>query len=209
MAKIDITGLNDLPKEVSNSKKYEYKTDSNILENINKIKNKLIDKTAKIQEVANESYVDIIYYIFTVSIMCFFLYVVLADIYKTLKFYSYQNEDSQRTSFGKSTRTNQDDNDFNIEGIPFKNSNNFIKKNLDKQQNNLEFKFKDLKSFKVKNNIDPRIHASISPKNISSKYDDYEYENKKTNSSFWDLLFKKPKYPSMTNESSGSFFEFI
>jgi hypothetical protein len=192
-----------------NTSEYDYKSQVN--DKIEKIKQKLIDKTASIQEVANSSYVDIIYYIFTVGIMCFFLYVVLSDMYKTLKFHSYQNEDSKRTSFGKNKqKTNNDNNDFNIEGVPFKNSNEFIQKNLQKQNVNLEAQFKDLQEFKLKSKIDPKVYTSISPRNISATFDNYDYsKNTKRNSSFWDLLFKKPKYPSITNESNGSFFEFI
>jgi DNA-binding transcriptional MerR regulator len=189
---------------------YKYKTNKDIMDRINKVKQKLIAKTATIQEVANSSYVDIIYYIFTVSIMCFFLYVVLSDIYKTIKLHNKQNSDSKGTDYQKNKRNlMSDDNDFTIEGEVFKNNNELVQSNLSKHNDELEENLKELSDFKNRNKLDPKVYTSITSKNISAEYDNYEYKTQKQSSSFWDLLFKKPKYPSITNESSGSFFAFI
>nr|QOI90394.1 hypothetical protein HWQ62_00257 [Pyramimonas orientalis virus] len=189
---------------------FDVDMNKDLMDRIEKTKKKLLDKTTKIQEIANSSYIDIIYYLFTVGIMCFFLYVILSDIYKTIQYYNYQNADSQRISYKKNDKTNVDNNDYTTEDDAiFTNSNEFIKSSLNKHNNTLDATFKDLVGFKTRNNLNPDVHTSITTNNISSKYDNYNYEQSKNKTSFWELLFKKPKYPTITNNSSGSFFELI
>jgi hypothetical protein len=66
-----------------------------------------------------------------------------------------------------------------------------------------------LNNFKKENNIDDTIYNSIDIKNVSAVHDNYEYVKNKRETSFWDMLFQKPKHYGMVNNSQGGFWELI
>jgi hypothetical protein len=184
------------------------------------IQNKLLDETKrirekinkKVEEIANieaNTYVDLIFYIIIVGIMCFFLYIIIYDLYRTLKFYYQQNDDSKHTSYRKNKSATADDNEYKLDDENKFNSNEYIKESLEKSNSVLNSDLHELKQFKKKNNIDFNTYASIDTKNINHLNDNYVYDDSKNVTSFWNTIFKKPKYPSVTNNSAGGFFEFV
>lgn len=183
---------------------------SDLLNRIAEIRANLLKKIETVSQIKSEGYIDLIYYFVIVGIMMFFLYILLADVYKTLKFYKQQNEDSSRTSYGSNSKSKTyfDDNEYDSKYDTI-NYTESISRNLNVNNQELENEFDRLLRFKSKNNLDTNLYASIDTKVISRENDDYDYPKEKNNTSYWSLLFEKPKYPSITNNSDGSFFEFV
>jgi hypothetical protein len=193
----------------SMTNEFDLKLDNSLLESINDVREKINKKVEDIANIEANTYVDLIFYILIVGIMCFFLYIIIDDLYKTLKFYYKQNDDSQQTSYRKSKATHIDDNEYQFDFESSVNSNKFIKDNLEKGNRVLNSDLHELKQFKKKNKIDHNTYASIDTKTINHLNDNYVYNDNKNVTSFWNTMFKKPKYPSVTNNSSGGFFEFV
>jgi hypothetical protein len=181
-----------------------------LLDQIANIRERLMDKIDSIAKIKSDGYIDMIYYFIIVSIMCFFVYIILSDIYKTLKFHKQQNEDSKRTSYGVNSNSGRllDDNEYDDGHISI-NDNKNIKSSLDFNQRELETELKDLRDFKYKNKLDNNLYTSIDTKVINRENDNYEYPKEKNKTSFLNLMFEKPKYHRITNNTDGGFFEFI
>ena len=181
-----------------------------LLDRIADVREKLMDKIDSITKIKNDGYIDIIFYVFIVGIMGFFLYIILNDIYRTLKFHEQQNDDSKRTSYGKNSKSLLllDDNNYD-DGNVSVNNNESIKSSLDFKQRELETEFQDIREFKSKNKLDNNLYTSIDTKVINRENDNYDYPKEKNKTGFWNLMFSKPKYHSITNNADGGFFEFI
>lgn len=188
----------------------ERKMQKDLLDQITNIREKLMDKIDSIAQIKSDGYIDMIYYFVIVGIMCFFIYIILNDIYNTLKFHKQQNEDSKRRSYGVNSNSGRllDDNEYDDSHQSINNNKN-IESSLDFNQRELEAEFEDLRNFKFKNKLDNNLYTSIDTKVINRENDNYEYPKEKNNTSFWNLMFEKPKYHSITNNTDGGFFEFI
>lgn len=181
---------------------------NDLLDRISNTKQKLQNKLNEINDITTNVYYDILYYIIIVSIMFFFLYVILSDLYKTLKIYESQNEDTKRMSFRKSKNVNDDDNEYPDNNINTKNTNAFVRDGIDKRNSIIFDEMEKLIKFKAENNLDKDFKADIDISTLQSEKDDYLYPNKKKDSSFWNMLFEKPKHYSMVNDSQGGYFNF-
>ena len=188
---------------------FDQNIQQDLFNRIEAIREKINGKVDEISTIEANTYVDLIFYIIIVGIMCFFLYIVIYDLYRTLKFYYQQNEDSKRTSYRKSKSATVDDNEYQPEDVDNVNRNEYIQESLEKSNDILQSEMHDLKMFKKKNQMDYNTYASIDTKNINHINDNYEYDSKKNVTSFWNMIFQKPKYPSVTNNSAGGFFEFV
>jgi len=186
------------------------KTEQTLLYQIADVREKLMNKIDAIGKIKNDGYIDMLFYIIIVGIMLFFLYIILNDIYYTLKFHQLQNEDSKRTSYGvnSKSRTLLDDNEFDDNYVTI-NNNESIKNSLDFKQKELELEFQDIRDFKFKNKLDNNLYTSIDTKVINKENDNYNYPKEKNKTNFWNLMFNKPKYYNITNNADGGFFEFI
>lgn len=179
---------------------------------IQESRKKLQKKLNDVDEIVSNIYFDFFYYFIIIGIMMFFLYIILGDLYKTLKLYNVQNEDTKRTSFRKNSKKSiyQDDNEYIRDDDISINVNSYIQDGFSRRNKSFMDEFDKLLNFKVENKIDDKIHTGdINTTSIYSKFDDYEYSSKKKNSSFWNMLFEKPKHHSLVNNSEGGFFEFI
>ena len=127
-----------------------------------------------------------------------------------MKFHKQQNEDSKRSSYGVNSQSSKflDDNEYDDGHVSINNNQN-IENSLDFNQKELESEFNDIRKFKSKHNIDNNLYTSINTKVINRENDNYEYPKEKNRSNFWDIIFNKPKYHSITNNTDGGFFEFI
>jgi hypothetical protein len=67
----------------------------NVSQNIKYYENKLNKKLGEIGAIKNDVYMDMFYYIVIVGIMCFFVYIILLDLYTVVKLHSIQNQDSK------------------------------------------------------------------------------------------------------------------
>ena len=181
-----------------------------LLDQIADVREKLMDKIDSIAKIKSDGYIDMVFYIVIVGIMGFFLYIVMNDIYNTLKFHNQQNEDSKRTSYGNNSksRSRLDNNEYD-DGYVTVNNNENIKSSLDFKQKELETEFQDIREFKSKNKLDNNLYTSIDTKVINRENDNYDYPKEKNKTGFWNLMFNKPKYHSITNNADGGFFEFI
>lgn len=190
-------------------------TDQNrfVIEQIEKSRNNVSKKLNELINIKNESYIDLVYYIIIVGIMCFFVYIVLNDMYKTLKFYQLQNQDIQsarKPAYLNERDLNRDENEFTPKNESNPNFNLSVQSSLENSQQELERNFDQLLKFKKEHDIDDSLKTSISTKVINHINDDYIYDTSlPSKSSFWNSLFKKSKYPSVVNNADGSYLELI
>ena len=191
----------------------ESNSDNETLMNlIQQSKLKLQKKLNDVDNVVSNIYFDFFYYFIIVGIMMFFLYIILRDLYKTLKLYDIQNEDTKRTSFRKNANASiyQDDNEYAIDDNTNININSYIQDGFSRRNKTFFGEFEKLLKFKAENHLDDTNHVGdINTNSIHPKFDNYEYTTKKKNSSYWNMLFEKPKHHSLVNNSEGGFFEFI
>lgn len=157
-----------------------------------------------ISNIKGQLYANIVFYIIIIGVMIFFTSIVLMELYNVLNNYNMMNKDSNRDS-----NRNNPSRNFNIDSNIYDDSNSFINQNinhneyiinkLEKQNINVKAHFKELLKFKQKHDIDSKLHTSITPDNISSVNDNYNYQKKK-NTPFWDLLFTPPKHYELMNK---------
>lgn len=195
-----------------NSTYVEAKQTDYFMKEIQKTRERITLKLEELASIQTDSYTDLMYYFVIVGIMCFFLYIVLNDVYRTLKFFNMQNEDSKRSSYTlpKHKELTNDNNNYDNDKYNLINSNMSIRQSLNNSQEELENKFRDLLEFKEKQNLDNTLKTSISTKVINHENDNYIYDNTKTpKGTFWNSLFKKSKYPTVVNNADGHYLELI
>lgn len=184
-----------------------------ILNKIEDASKRLNDKISSLEEVTKNSYFDLAYYFITVGICFWFIYILLKDIYVTLKLYYLGKQDFQLYQ-NKSAENNvqifMDDNEFETDEQSF-NTDSFIKQNTEKNSMNIMSKLSNIIKFKQDNNINGGIfeYADVDTNNIDAKFDNYEYLPSKTKeSSFLSSLVKKPKHYNILNNNMDSEFQY-
>jgi hypothetical protein len=180
-----------------------------LIEKVEAATKRLNDKIEKLQDVTKNSYFDLAYYFITVGIAFWFVYIILKDIYRTLKAYSVESDDFVKFK-AKSTGDSQkyiDDNDYEIEEQSF-NTDSYIKQSSQNSAMNMIKNLGNIIDFKQKNNINGGVfeYADETTNNIDPKYDDYDYPAKKNESSFWNVLLNKPKHYDMVNNNSDLYY---
>ena len=184
----------------------EITTDHTLLDSIQDRVNSTINSLTKeletISNIKGQMYANVVFYMIVVGIMLFFISIILLDLYQVLKNYQMMNKDSNRQSFRNNSNTvfnidnnsYEDDNIFNYNV----NYNEFIVNKLNKQNKNVKTHFEELLKFKQKHNIDDKLHTSVTPNNITSVNDNYNYIKRK-NTPFWNMLFSPPKHYELMN----------
>lgn len=183
-----------------------YSGTETVQDKINNTIDSLSKELLQISKIKGTIYTNLAFYFIVIMVMFFFMFIVLKDLYTTLNNYEMMKKDSNRQSYkSKSDDTSNlyidnnvydDDNiiNYNI------NHNEFILQKLKKQNKNLRTNFDELLKFKDRYNIDDTLYTSVTPNNISSVHDNYDYEHKKTKTSFWDSLFSPPKHYALMNK---------
>ena len=144
---------------------------------------------------------DTFTYIIVVLIISFFIFIILKDLYRSLKLY-YSNiriPKVKMNMFDGKTSYN-DDNQFDSNDYRNNNWTESIKYMIDKKNEVLEDEFSIIRKFKEINKLPNNLHTSISIANIKDSDDEYEY-NKKDGQSFVEALFTKPKHYKYLNNS--------
>jgi hypothetical protein len=188
-------------------------TNENLLKEIEKKRMRLMKKLDDVKDIVSDAYTDILYYAVITTIMGFFVYIILTDIHKTLNMHYIQKDETKGETVAKKKKNDPiyADNYIYTTDNPFitQNNNQYIKNELRKRNTKLEYSLDKLNNFKKENNIDDTIYNSIDIKNVSAVHDNYEYVKNKRETSFWDMLFQKPKHYGMVNNSQGGFWELI
>ena len=169
----------------------------------------IVKKLNELDEIKQDAYLDIFYYMIVVGVMCFFIYIILSDLYKVIKLHSIQNEDSLqmfKSTSPKSSKSKMynDDNDFEIDFMDEVNRNKQIIDSLSKSQMSIYNGMKDMIDFKKENNLDG-LEINVDENNISDKHDNWNYPIKRKDTNFWNMIFEQPKHYSMVNNSGGEY----
>jgi hypothetical protein len=170
---------------------------------------KLLKKLNEISDIKQDAYLDIFYYIIVVGIMSFFVYIILSDLYKILKLHSIQSNDSKKMFESKSkAKILNDDNEYEIDFNEGMNKNKELLDGLTKANMAVYNKFNNLIQFKAENHLD-NLEIDVNENNINSKNDDWNYPVKRKDSSFWSMIFEKPKHYSLVNNSDSAFISAV
>jgi hypothetical protein len=178
----------------------------NVSQNIKYYENKLNKKLGEIGAIKNDVYMDMFYYIIIVGIMCFFVYIILSDLYTVVKLHSVQNQDSKSSQ--SKYNIFEDNNTYDNDNDNDKNSSMYILQSLNNQDDNINKEFEDLLLFKNENKLDATLYTDASVKSISSDFDDYKYPKRRNESNFFSMLFERPKHASLVNKAGGAFIDF-
>ena len=169
--------------------------------NVTEQKKPIVLDTEPVIRYYNDA-LDTFTYIVVVLIISFFIFLILKDLYKSLKLY-YANTripvEKMNYFFGK-VAPHDDDNKFDTNDYRNNNWTESIKHMMDKKNKVLEDEFNIIRSFKKINNLPADLHTSISIANIKDSDDEYEY-NKKNGKSFIEALFYKPTHYKYINNS--------
>ena len=173
------------------------------------VQQKLQKKLKEITDIKQDAYLDIFYYIIVVGVMSFFVYIILSDLYKILKLHSIQSNDSKKMFESKSkAKILNDDNEYEIDFNEGMNKNKKLLDGLTKANMAVYNKFNNLIQFKAENHLD-NLEIDVNENNISSKNDDWNYPVKRKDSSFWSMIFEKPKHYSLVNNSDSTFISAV
>lgn len=180
-----------------------------LIENIEKATKRLNDKIENLEEVTKNSYFDLAYYFVTVGICFWFVYILLKDIYRTLKLHNVQTDDFKRVQARSSGSPQRfmDNNDYEFEEQSF-NTDSYIKQSSQNNSLNIMKKLGNVINFKETNNINGGTfeYADVNTNSIDPKYDNYAYPAKQNESSFWNVLLNKPKHYGMVNNNSDLYY---
>lgn len=172
-------------------------------------KQQLSNKLKDITDIKHDAYLDIFYYVIVVGVMSFFVYIILSDLYKILKLHSIQSNDSKQMFESKSkAKILKDDNDYEIDFNEGMNKNKELLDGLSKANMAVYNNFNDLVKFKAENHLD-NLEIDVNENNINSKNDDWNYPVKRKDSSFWSMIFEKPKHYSLVNNSDSAFISAV
>lgn len=144
---------------------------------------------------------DTFTYIIVILVVSFFIYIILKDLYKSLKVH-YMNTSipKAKKNMFSNQASHDDDNVFGSDGYRNTNWTESIKHMMDKKNKILEDEFDIIRKFKKINNLPSELNTSIGIANIKDADDDYEY-TKKNGTSFAETLFKKPKHHQYINNT--------
>jgi len=144
---------------------------------------------------------DTFTYIIVILVVSFFIYIILKDLYKSLKVH-YMNTSipKAKKSMFSNQASHDDDNVFGSDDYRNTNWTESIKHMMDKKNKILEDEFDIIRKFKKINNLPSELNTSIGIANIKDADDDYEY-TKKNGTSFAETLFKKPKHHQYINNT--------
>ena len=145
---------------------------------------------------------DTFTYIIVILVISFFIYIILKDLYKSLKVH-YMNTSipKAKKSMFSNQASHDDDNVFGSDDYRNTNWTESIKHMMDKKNKILEDEFDIIRKFKKINNLPSELNTSIGIANIKDADDDYEY-TKKNGTSFAETLFKKPKHHQYINNTN-------
>jgi hypothetical protein len=145
---------------------------------------------------------DTFTYIIVILVVSFFIYIILKDLYKSLKVH-YMNTSipKAKKSMFSNQASHDDDNVFGSDDYRNTNWTESIKHMMDKKNKILEDEFDIIRKFKKINNLPSELNTSIGIANIKDADDDYEY-TKKNGTSFAETLFKKPKHHQYINNTN-------
>lgn len=147
---------------------------------------------------------ELIIYFFVVSVMLFFIVVILSDLYNTFRFNQIINKDARHESYRNNKRNAlDDDNDYGGDGYAnFVNTNEYIMGSLERKDRNVNKHFENLLAFKKRHNIDTELSVGIDERVLGNTSDNYNYPALK-NTPFTELLFSEPDY-NFINRAGGS-----
>ena len=145
---------------------------------------------------------DTFTYIIVILVISFFIYIILKDLYQSLKVH-YMNTSipKAKKSMFSNQASHDDDNVFGSDDYRNTNWTESIKHMMDKKNKILEDEFDIIRKFKRINNLPSELNTSIGIANIKDADDDYEY-TKKNGTSFAETLFKKPKHHQYINNTN-------
>lgn len=153
-----------------------------------------------ISGIRKQVYVNLLYYMLIVSSMILCAYVILADLYRTLKNHNRTNQRIRlRWQTNMFSSENHDDDYLYPTGEALnKNINNEIIKNLKRTNTDLTQNLANIKNFNKKINIDYAQHNQVDLRSLTND-DDYLYNPIKNN--FWEMLFERPTFHSILNSN--------
>jgi hypothetical protein len=144
---------------------------------------------------------DTFTYIIVILIVSFFIYIILKDLYKSLKIhYMHASIPKTKKNMFSNQASHDDDNVFRSNDYRNTNWTNSIKYMMDEKNKILEDEFDIIRKFKKINNLPSELNTSIGIANIKDADDDYEY-TKKNGTSFAETLFQKPKHHQYINNT--------
>ena len=135
------------------------------------------------------------------AIMSFFIFIILKDLYFTLKLH-YSNNVLPKFKIDISkdwmSSSVNDVNNFKTNDIRNNTLSESIKYMLKEKDKVLQNEFKNIQKLKSANKLDASMNSIIDVNTLSYEDDEYEYERKK-NTNFVSMLFQKPKHYRLNN----------
>lgn len=165
---------------------------SNIQSEIKRAQNDLNKSLEEIGNIRKQTYVRIFYYILIILAMFAFAYIVLSDVYTTLKNYADNKQDDAPTP-------NIDDYVYVTDDDSKKSISASILSELQTADSNVKATFDPLLEFRARHNLDNSLYTRVNPKSLGTDDDTYKYDLEKPSTSFWSMLFDKPTYYSIVN----------
>jgi hypothetical protein len=135
------------------------------------------------------------------AIMSFFIFIILKDLYFTLKLH-YSNNVLPKFKIDISkdwmSSSVNDVNNFKTNDIRNNTLSESIKYMLKEKDKVLQNEFKNIQKLKSANKLDASMNSIIDVNTLSYEDDEYEYERKKS-TNFVSMLFQKPKHYRLNN----------
>jgi len=152
------------------------------------------------------SYFELFYYSITMSVCLYFLFIILRDLKKTYAtYYDDINIPWDEIKNGFKPIQNIFDNKGGKDDYSYDNENDgenimdIIRESLDKNHTELSDTFESILNFKKDHNIKHELNTEIDHTTFGKISDNYYFEPKR-NTSFFQMLFQKPKhYPLVNN----------
>lgn len=157
----------------------------------------LKESIKQLKDIQTDHVYQVISNFILLSIMMFFMYLILSNIFNIMSLY-YRNN----TIFKNQDKTNIDYNNYDEEKYPLEtmNMNDTILNTVNNSTSNQLKKLETIMKLKEDNNVDPGIHAQIDKLALTKEHDNYVYsKGNEKEQSFWDLLFEEPKYKNVVN----------
>lgn len=158
-----------------------------------------------ISGIRQEAYINLMYYVIIVSSMIFCAYVILADLYRTLKSY---NENDKRMKKSVAAKQKQFNDDYAY-SPPYSYERNITKeiiKNLQETDEGIKSSLSPIKNFNKRHDIDSAFYTKTGVRSLTTD-DNYVYE-KKVNNNYWSMIFEKPNYHSILNSDPRNYIYF-
>ena len=156
----------------------------------------LVEKLKEIKVIKNDLTYEIFYYFIVISIMCFFIFIILSNIAKIINLYKRNNftiKISRLVDFDN----NVYDNNYLFDTVNYSEN---ITESVNAASKQQVSELENITELKKRNNVDSAIYGQINQMALSKEHDDYVYNNtKKGIQTYWDLLFEEPKYKHIVN----------